>query len=74
MLPNTWGRFRDNRVQWLLGPQGRAHLRAYVRAGYVDFLFGGGGAGTTSASTDGGYFYRRARAYYAAGVLELPAR
>jgi hypothetical protein len=71
-LPDTWGRYRDNRVQWLLGPQGRAHLRAYVAAGYVGFLFGGGADGTTSAQTDGGYFYARDRAYYRAGPLKLP--
>jgi hypothetical protein len=29
--------------------QGRAHLRSYVRAGYVGFLFGGGADGTTCA-------------------------
>ncbi len=46
---NTWGHFQDNRVQWLLGAQGRAHLRAYASAGYVAFLFGGGGDGTTCA-------------------------
>ena len=33
-MDNTWGHFQDNRVQWLLGDGGRAHLRAYVNAGY----------------------------------------
>ena len=69
-LPDTWGKYRDNRVQWLL--TSRAHLRAYVDAGYVGFMFGGGADGTTSASTDGGYFYKRVRAYYATGALKLP--
>lgn len=46
---NTWGHFQDNRVQWLLGAQGRAHLRAYASAGFVAFLFGGGADGTTCA-------------------------
>ena len=37
-------------MQWLLeGASGRAHLRAYVKAGYVGFLFGGGAGGTTCA-------------------------
>jgi hypothetical protein len=71
-LPDTWGRYRDNRVQWLLGPSGRAHLKAYAAAGYVGFLFGGGADGTTSAQTDGGYFYARDRAYYRADALKLP--
>jgi hypothetical protein len=46
---NTPGHYQDNRVQWLLGTGGRAHLRAYVGAGYVGFLFGGGADGTTCA-------------------------
>jgi len=46
-MDNTWGHFQDNRVQWLLGS--RAHLAAYVRAGYIGFLFGGGADGTTCA-------------------------
>ena len=48
-MDDTWGHFQDNRVQWLLGDGGRAHLRAYVNAGYVGFLFGGGADGTTCA-------------------------
>jgi hypothetical protein len=62
-LDDTPGHYRDNRVQWLLGAGNRAHLRAYVAAGYVGFLFGGGAEGTTSAQTDGGYFYSRVKAY-----------
>jgi hypothetical protein len=48
-MDNTWGHFQDNRVQWLLGAQGRTHLTAYATAGYVAFLFGGGADGTTCA-------------------------
>ena len=49
-MDDTTGHYQDNRVQWLLdGAHGRAHLRAYVRAGYVGFLFGGGAGGTTCA-------------------------
>jgi hypothetical protein len=48
-MDNTWGHYQDNRVQWLLGANGRAHLRAYARAGFVAFLFGGGADGTTCA-------------------------
>jgi hypothetical protein len=73
-LPDTWGRFRDNRVQWFLGPGGRTHLRAYARAGLVAVLFGGGADGTTSPRTDGGYFFSHARAYYRAGPISLPDR
>ena len=63
-LPDTWRRYRDNRVEWLLGDgPGYAHLRAYARAGAIGFLFGGGADGTTSAATDGGLFRRLAREY-----------
>jgi hypothetical protein len=62
-LPNTWGRFRDGRVQWWLGDRSGRHLRATRNAGVIGLLFGGGADGTTSAHTDGGLFYRLARAY-----------
>jgi hypothetical protein len=48
-MNNTWDHFQDNRVQWLLGPGSRAHLRAYVAAGFVGFLFGRGADGATCA-------------------------
>jgi hypothetical protein len=48
-MNNTWDHFQDNRVQWLLGPDSRAHLRAYVAAGFVGFLFGRGADGATCA-------------------------
>ncbi len=63
-LPDTWERYRDNRVEWWLGPQRDAHLREARRAGIVALLFGGGAVGTTSPETDGGLFYRLAREYY----------
>ena len=63
-LPDTWGRFRDNRPQWLLGAGSAAHRKAYRRAGVRALLFGGGADGTTSEKTDGGWFFRHARAYY----------
>jgi hypothetical protein len=53
---NTWGHYQDNRVQWLLGAQSRAHLAGYAKAGFVAFMFGGGAGGTTcacDASKDG---------------------
>jgi hypothetical protein len=62
-LNDTWGHFRDNRVQWWLGPRSAAHLRASRDAGVVGLLFGGGADGTTGANTDGGLFYRLARSY-----------
>ena len=46
---NTWNHYQDNRVQWLLGSSGRAHLRAYAKAGVVAFLFGRGADGATCA-------------------------
>lgn len=63
-LPDTWGRFRDNRPQWLLGPGSAAHRKAYERAGVRALLFGGGAEGTTNEHTDGGWFLQHARAYY----------
>ena len=46
-MNNTWNHFQDNRVQWILGS--RAHLRAYVAAGFAGFLFGRGADGATCA-------------------------
>jgi hypothetical protein len=63
-LPNTWGRFRDNRPQWLLGKGSRRHLKAYARAGVRALLFGGGAEGTTTERSDRGWFLKHARAYY----------
>jgi hypothetical protein len=60
-LPDTWGRFRDTRVQWWLGSP--AHLREERAAGVVALLFGAGADGDTTPQTDGGLFYRLARAY-----------
>src|SRR4051794_25077429 len=63
-LRDTWGRFRDNRPQWLLGRRSGPHRAAYRRAGVRALLFGGGADGTTSEKTDGGWFLRHARAFY----------
>jgi hypothetical protein len=73
VMNNTWGHYRDNRVQWLLGASGgRKHLRAYRDAGVIALLFGGGADGTTSAGTDGGYFKQRVRRYYGGrGAIRL---
>ena len=46
---NSWNHYQDNRVQWLLGTGSRVRLRAYMKAGFVAFLFGGGADGTTCA-------------------------
>jgi hypothetical protein len=48
-MDDTWGHYRDNRVQWLLGAHNNKHLRAYAGAGVVALLFGGGADGTTCA-------------------------
>jgi hypothetical protein len=79
IVNNTPYHYKDNKVQWLLGSG--PHLRAFVNAGGVALLFGGGQAQDTDAGDasgdghpdDGGYFDARARAYYAAGALPLPA-
>jgi hypothetical protein len=64
-LNNTWGQFRDNRVQWWLGDRSGKHLRATGASGVIGLLFGGGADGTTSPQTDGGLFYRLASRYLA---------
>jgi hypothetical protein len=64
-LDNTWGRYRDNRLQWWFGAGSRSRLRATADAGVVGFLFGGGAAGTTSDQTDHGFFFRVASRYEA---------
>jgi hypothetical protein len=61
-LPDTWGRFRDNRVETWLGQ--RPQLVKLRNAGVVALLFGGGADGTTSPTTDGGLFFRLSAAYY----------
>jgi len=81
VVNNTPFHYKDNKVQWLLGPGSAPHLRAFVRAGGVALLFGGGQTQDTDAGAasgdghpdDGGYFDVRARAYYGAGALALPA-
>jgi hypothetical protein len=65
MLSDTWGHFRDNRVQWWLGNGSGSHLRATKASGVIGLLFGGGADGTTSPHTDGGLFFRLARRYLA---------
>jgi hypothetical protein len=68
-LGNADTRYKDDRVEWLLGS--RAHLQAYAKAGVVAFLFGAGADGQTTADTDGGLFRRLAARYYAAGPVPL---
>jgi hypothetical protein len=48
-MNNTWDHYQDNRVQWLLGPDSRRHLSAYLEGGFVGFLFGRGADGATCA-------------------------
>jgi hypothetical protein len=57
---DTNDHYQDNRVQWLLGPGGRVHLRAYVAPRSL------------SAHDDGGYFKAQVRAYYRNRPLPLP--
>ena len=46
-MNNSPAHYQDNRVEWLLDDPGRAHLREYVGAGVVAFLFGMGTGGVT---------------------------
>jgi hypothetical protein len=46
-MNNTWNHYQDNRVEWLLDEPARTHLRDYVNAGVVAFLFGRGADGAT---------------------------
>jgi hypothetical protein len=62
-LGDTWNHFRDNRVQWWLGPHSREHLRAERTAGVVALLFGAGASGCTTPTTDGGLFYSLSHRY-----------
>jgi hypothetical protein len=62
-LNNTWDHYRDNRLQWWLGPGSAAHLQATRDSGVIGLLFGAGAAGNTTPQTDGGFFYRFARGY-----------
>ncbi len=64
-LNDTWGHYRDNRLQWWLSDPHGSHLRATRAAGVIGLLFGGGAAGTTSDQTDGGFFFSLARRYEA---------
>jgi hypothetical protein len=48
-MDDSFGHFRDNRVQRLLGSRNSKQLRAYAHAGVVALLFGGGADGTTCA-------------------------
>lgn len=50
VMNNTWNHFQDNRVEWLLDDGDRAHLREYLNAGVIAFLFGRGADGATDAS------------------------
>jgi hypothetical protein len=49
-MNNTWNHFQDNRVEWLLDDGDREHLRQYLKAGVIAFLFGRGADGATDAS------------------------
>ena len=62
---NTWNHFQDNRLQWWLGADAAAHLRATRAAGVIGLLFGAGATGNTTPQSDGGFFYRLARRYEA---------
>lgn len=60
-LPDTWKRFRDNRVDLLLGS--RRNLVRARDAGLAALMFGPGADGCTTPQTDGGHFFAHARSY-----------
>jgi len=49
---NTKFHYQDNRVEWLLGLQSRAHLTAYINAGVIGLLFGKAQPNDTCACDD----------------------
>lgn len=48
---NPDGHYQDNRVEYFLGPDSRAHLTAWAQVGLVGILYGGG-SGETPSNTD----------------------
>jgi hypothetical protein len=46
-MNNTWNHYQDNRVEWLLDDPAGTHLRSYMDAGVIAFLFGRGADGAT---------------------------
>jgi hypothetical protein len=48
-VDDTAFHWADNRVEWLLGADGREHMRAYTAAGVIGFLFGAAQAEGTCA-------------------------
>jgi hypothetical protein len=48
-MNNTSGHYQDNRVEWFLDDASRDHLKAYLQAGVIAFLFGNALPGTTCA-------------------------
>jgi hypothetical protein len=62
---DTWDHFRDDRLQWWLGANSAAHLRATRDAGVIGLLFGAGADGNTTPQTDAGFFYRLSHRYEA---------
>ncbi|MTD46477.1 hypothetical protein GKE82_19835 [Conexibacter sp. W3-3-2] len=79
-LDDTPGRYRDNRVEWLLGPGGGERRRQYLDAGVLAILFGKAFPDATCACDDdgdgrpddGGVFARLARGYVQRGATPLP--
>ncbi len=46
---NTWNHYQDNRTEWFFEDPNRTHLKEYLDAGVVAFLFGRGADGATCA-------------------------
>ena len=76
-MDNSWGHFRDNIVETLLGESDYSTLKRYRDAGVVAIVFGQGASGTTCPCDadnngqldDGGYFHEVAKNYIARGPL-----
>lgn len=82
VMDDTPGRYRDDKVQRLLGRKGRPLLRAYRDAGVVAVLFGSAFPKDTCACVrrdglagpgedDGGYLSQQVRRYVQGGELPL---
>ncbi len=45
---NTWDHYQDDRLQWWLGADSAAHLRATRNSRVIGLLFGAGASGNTT--------------------------
>lgn len=78
-MDNSWGHYRDNIVETLLGESDYSTLNRYVDAGVIAIVFGQGASGTTCPCDsngdgrvdDGGYFNEVASRYLDGNQISL---